>query len=148
VPAFYNVSPNNYAFAVWYANDPQRTVAWMANRDHLVGYNSSLTLKNGNLTISDSDAHEVWSATILASNAGMDMVLLESGNLVFNTSNENHVWQSFDSPTFTLLPTQRFSENSRLVSREMTAPTPQVSTSSLPLSPTRKRPPCIITGAN
>lgn len=114
---FYNVSPNNYAFAVWYANDPQRTVAWMANRDHLGGYKSSLTLKDGNLTISDSDAREEWSAAIPASNAEMDMVLLESGNLVFNTSNERHVWQSFDFPTFTLLPTQQLSENSRLVSR-------------------------------
>jgi len=61
---FYNVSPNSYAFVVWYANDPQRTVAWMANRDDLVGYNSSLTLKNENLVISDSQAQVVWSVTI------------------------------------------------------------------------------------
>lgn len=112
---FYNVSPNNYAFAVWYANDPQRTVAWLANRDHLVGYNSALTLKDGNLSISDSDAQEIWSANIQGST--MEMVLLESGNLVFNTSDGNIVWQSFDSPTFTLLPTQIFSANSTLISR-------------------------------
>jgi len=46
----------------------------------------------------------------------MGLVLLDSGNLVFNTSNNDHVWQSFDSPTFTLLPTQNFSEKIRLVS--------------------------------
>eukprot|EP00253_Pinus_taeda_P018480 PITA_18480 len=117
---FYNVSSNNYAFAVWYANDPQRTVAWMANRNHLVGYNSSLTLQNGNLTLSDSDAQgRIWTAPINTSNGtdvGMGLVLLESGNLVFSTTKNIHVWQSFDSPTFTLLPTQNFSQTSRLVS--------------------------------
>jgi hypothetical protein len=94
----------------------------MSNRDHLIGYHSSLTLENGNLTIYAQGriVSVVWSATInVSEGAGVDMglVLLDSGNLVFNTSNNNHVWQSFDSPTFTLLPTQTFFEKSRLVSR-------------------------------
>ena len=111
---FYNVSPNNYDFAIWYANDPQRTVAWMANRDHLVGYNSSLTLQNENLTLTDSDAEgRIWTAPINTSNV-MGLVLLDSGNLVFNTSTKRCVFQSFDSPTFTLLPTQNFPQTSSL----------------------------------
>ena len=78
VAGFYNVSSNNYAFVVWYANDSQRTVAWMANRDYLVGDNSSLTLNNETLTISDSNAQVVWTETIPTPDAaGVDMVLLE-----------------------------------------------------------------------
>ncbi|CAN6300512.1 unnamed protein product [Urochloa humidicola] len=42
--------------------------------------------------------------------------LLDTGNLVMKNSSGMVVWQSFDSPTDTLLPTQRITAATKLVS--------------------------------
>ncbi|XP_059071571.1 putative receptor protein kinase ZmPK1 [Cryptomeria japonica] len=99
---FYNVTPNRYAFAVWYAD---RTLAWMANSTSLVGGNSSLTLQNGALSILDENGVIAWTSKVTPnSKYALDLILQDSGNLVFNQ------WESFkDFPTFNLLPTQDFS---------------------------------------
>ncbi|GLJ12282.1 hypothetical protein SUGI_0188010 [Cryptomeria japonica] len=101
---FYNVTPNRYAFAVWYANDSDRTLAWMANSTSLVGANSSVILQSGSLSISNENGVIAWTSKVMPnSKNGMDLILKESGNLLFNQ------WESFkDFPTFNLLPTQDF----------------------------------------
>ncbi|GLJ12280.1 hypothetical protein SUGI_0187980 [Cryptomeria japonica] len=110
---FYNVTPNRYAFAVWYANDSDRTLAWMANLTSLVGANSSLTLQNAALSISDEHGAIVWRSKVTPnSKYAMDLILQDAGNMVFNQ------WESFkDFPTFNLLPTQDFTAGDVLQSR-------------------------------
>eukprot|EP01018_Ginkgo_biloba_P005849 Gb_09242 [translate_table: standard] len=109
----------DYAIAVWYANVSDLTLAWMANRDRLVGPNSSLILsQDGNLTLYDSDKSIAWSSKTNVSNGSVDLILQNNGNLVLNdTAAGREVWQSFDSPTDTLLPDQNFAGGMKLISR-------------------------------
>ncbi|XP_057829242.1 G-type lectin S-receptor-like serine/threonine-protein kinase At5g24080 [Cryptomeria japonica] len=110
---FYNLTANRYAFAVWYANDSHRTLAWMANSTSLVGGNSSLYLRDGALSISDENGEIAWrSKNTSDSKYAMELSLQESGNLVLNQ------WQSFkEFPTFNLLPKQEFTTADVLLSR-------------------------------
>ncbi|GLJ12286.1 hypothetical protein SUGI_0188080 [Cryptomeria japonica] len=113
---FYSLSASGYAFAVWYANDSERTMAWMANSTSLVGTNSSLILKNGSFSIVDENGQIAWNRNVSNSSA-MDLTLQDSGNLVLNSSQSQPAWQSFSSPTDTLLPNQTLSKVGILVSR-------------------------------
>ncbi|XP_062004105.1 putative receptor protein kinase ZmPK1 [Rosa rugosa] len=116
---FYNVSTNSSCYSVWYTNTINKTVVWMANRDTPVSIRQSkLALRrNGNLVLTDGVGSTVWSTNTL-SNASMEfhLRLLETGNLVLINQAERIIWQSFDSPTDTLLPSQQFDKSKTLVS--------------------------------
>ncbi|KAL5560819.1 hypothetical protein UlMin_037030 [Ulmus minor] len=118
---FFPVGVNAYCFAIWYSkpsNDVgNRTIVWMANRDQPVnGKLSKLTLtKTRNLVLTDAGRSEVWSThTSLRSVAKLQ--LLNSGNLALQTLEGYSLWESFDSPTDTLLPDQKLTKNAKLLS--------------------------------
>ncbi|KAJ0027668.1 hypothetical protein Pint_35313 [Pistacia integerrima] len=114
---FYEVGTNAYCFAIWFTNSVNKTVVWMVNRDKPVnGRHSSLTLHgNGNLVLTDADESVVWSTNTLT-NAGVEARLLETGNLVLVNQAKRIIWESFEFPTDTLLPSQPFTKNTTLVS--------------------------------
>ncbi|KDP41680.1 hypothetical protein JCGZ_16087 [Jatropha curcas] len=89
----------------------------MANRDTPVnGRRSKLSLqKTGNLILTDAGQSIVW-ATNTASVSSMKLQLHNNGNLVLQSMEGDKLWQSFDSPTNTLLPQQPLTKNVRLVS--------------------------------
>ncbi|KAI9074556.1 hypothetical protein K1719_043500 [Acacia pycnantha] len=116
---FYDVGENAFAFAIWFT-EPQgqnMTVIWMANRDVLVnGKGSTLTLhSNGNLVLNDAGQVDVW-ATNTTSLKRPELVLQDDGNLVLLEYPNHILWQSFDFPTDTLVPGQRLTRHSSLVS--------------------------------
>ncbi|KAI8549986.1 hypothetical protein RHMOL_Rhmol06G0068400 [Rhododendron molle] len=116
---FYNVGENAYCFSIWFTeptSDGNLTVVWMANRDQPVnGKRSKLSLlKSGNLILTDAAQFTVWS-TNTKSISPLQLQLLYTGNLVLRNQNGS-VWESFDSPTDTLLPNQALTRNSKLVS--------------------------------
>ncbi|KAI8549988.1 hypothetical protein RHMOL_Rhmol06G0068600 [Rhododendron molle] len=116
---FHNVGENAYCFSIWFTeptSDGNLTVVWMANRDQPVnGKRSKLSLlKSGNLILTDAAQFTVWS-TNTKSLSPLQLQLLSTGNLVLRNQNRS-VWESFDSPTDTLLPNQRMTRNSKLVS--------------------------------
>ncbi|XP_058221130.1 putative receptor protein kinase ZmPK1 [Rhododendron vialii] len=118
---FYSVGENAYCFSIWFTErtfDGDLTVVWMANRDRPVnGERSKLSLlKSGNLILTDAPQFTVWS-TNTKSISPLYLQLLNTGNLVLrNRSGSMKVWESFDSPTDTLLPNQPITRNSKLVS--------------------------------
>ncbi|KAG5543523.1 hypothetical protein RHGRI_016304 [Rhododendron griersonianum] len=118
---FYSVGENAYCFSIWFTestSDGNLTVVWMANRDQPVnGRRSKLSLlKSGNLKLTDAAQFLVWS-TNTKSISPLNLQLLNTGNLVLQNQNASmKVWESFDSPTDTLLPNQTISRNSKLVS--------------------------------
>ncbi|XP_059290327.1 putative receptor protein kinase ZmPK1 [Lycium ferocissimum] len=119
---FHPVGENAYSFAIWFGNlvgdDKNHTIVWMANRDKPVnGRHSRLSLtKSGNLVLTDASQHTVWK-TETQSDASVELELLDTGNLVLTASDDKSIiWQSFDTPTDTLLPGQALTKNSKLVS--------------------------------
>ncbi|GJY17725.1 G-type lectin S-receptor-like serine/threonine-protein kinase [Tanacetum coccineum] len=108
-----NNSENRY-LGIWYKKISVRTVVWLANRDHPLPSASPVMLKivaPGNLVLFNNMSI-IWSSNTTASqNATAN--LLDSGNLVV-TDQElfgNVLWQSFDYPTDTLLPTMRLGKD-------------------------------------
>ncbi|XP_066360948.1 putative inactive G-type lectin S-receptor-like serine/threonine-protein kinase SRK [Miscanthus floridulus] len=98
---------------IWYNKVPERTVVWVANRDSPVIAPSSAKLAvtgKPELVLSDSQGRTRWTTmTNSTTNGGTGAfaALLSSGNFVLRTSTGETIWQSFDHPSDTLLPTMR-----------------------------------------
>jgi len=97
----------------------------MANRDHPVdGKGSQLSLlKDGKLILTNSIGITIWTTrtpVLTSFDASMlQLQLLNTGNLVLHSSDQSVViWQSFDSPTDTLLPQQALTRVSSLISKK------------------------------
>ncbi|XP_076923773.1 putative receptor protein kinase ZmPK1 [Bidens hawaiensis] len=117
---FHEIGQNAYCFAIWFTQpmaDGKLTLVWMANRDEPVnGKRSKFSLgKSGNLVLTDA-GRRFW-ATDTKSNEPVQLKLLDSGNLVLtHMHNQSYVWQSFSSPTDTILPNQPFTKVTALTS--------------------------------
>lgn len=119
---FFQVGDNAFCFSVWFTRSKEPTVIWMANRDEPVnGKGSKLSLsKDGNLVLIDAGRTTVWT-TATVSPIQLQLKLKNNGNLVLtNLHGTNIIWQSFDSPTDTLLPGQAVTERASLVSSRST----------------------------
>ncbi|KAJ0979569.1 hypothetical protein J5N97_015043 [Dioscorea zingiberensis] len=114
---FYRVGTNAYALSIWFSNSAAKTISWTANRNQPVnGLGSRVTLqKDGALVLTDVDDTVVWSTNTSSTQADQAQ-LLNTGNLVIKDPQGNILWQSFDLPTDTLLPTQPITKTKKLVS--------------------------------
>ena len=119
---FYSVGENAYCFSVWFTKplaDGSHTIVWMANRDVPVnGKRSKLSLlKTGNLVLQDADQPlPIWTTTIRDSTESAQLKMNNSGNLYLQNHDNQIIWQSFGSPTDTLLPDQQLTKDTPLVS--------------------------------
>ena len=114
---FHEVGDNAYVFSIWFSNSANKTIAWTANRDRPVnGHGSRISFRgDGSVVLTDVDDTVVWSTNTSSTQADI-MQLLDSGNLVIKGTDSKTLWQSFDSPTDTLLATQPITKNANLVS--------------------------------
>ncbi|XP_030440364.1 putative receptor protein kinase ZmPK1 [Syzygium oleosum] len=114
---FYGLGGNAYWFSIWFTSSSDRTVVWTANRDNPVnGRGSKVTLRgNGALVMTDVDGSVVWETNTTSTNAS-SLELLNTGNLVLRSPDRKILWQSFDYPTDTLLPSQLLTKSKKLVS--------------------------------
>ncbi|XP_023742180.1 putative receptor protein kinase ZmPK1 [Lactuca sativa] len=119
---FYRVGENAYCFSIWFTkalSDGNRTLVWMANRDLPVnGKFSKLSLlKTGNLVLRDAyQRFPIWTTTTRDSTKSAQLKMNDSGNLCLQNKHGKVLWQSFDSPTDTLLPDQPLTKDAPLVS--------------------------------
>ncbi|KAK9133721.1 hypothetical protein Scep_013249 [Stephania cephalantha] len=87
-----------------------RTVVWVANRDHPIidQYSSELKLlQNGSLVILNKSKIPIWSTNSTSRvSKSSELVLGDDGNLVLRDGSNSSVviWQSFDHPTDTWFP--------------------------------------------
>ncbi|KAL6845316.1 hypothetical protein ACP4OV_024811 [Aristida adscensionis] len=109
---------NAYYFSIWFTYATDKAVAWTANPDSPVnGHGSKISLNHeGNLLLTDVNGSTVWESKT-SWGKHTTIALLDSGNLVVRAPNDKIVWQSFDSPSDTLLPSQRLTRRTRLVSQ-------------------------------
>ncbi|KAF8700652.1 hypothetical protein HU200_033998 [Digitaria exilis] len=110
---FFSPAGKKLYLGIWYNDIPQLTVVWVANRETPVTNNTSspptLSLTNtSNLVLSDADGRVVWTSTMTDITGGViAAVLLNTGNLVIRSPNDTTLWESFEHPTDTFLPTMK-----------------------------------------
>ncbi|KAH9651137.1 G-type lectin S-receptor-like serine/threonine-protein kinase [Citrus sinensis] len=104
---------------IWYKKIANGTVTWVANRDAPLpdrsGVLSISSQGNGTLILLNSTNGIVWSFNAARTAQNPVALLLESGNLVVKSGNDNDsdnfLWQSFDYPTHVLLPGMKLGVN-------------------------------------
>eukprot|EP01018_Ginkgo_biloba_P033155 Gb_08203 [translate_table: standard] len=115
---FYSIGKRLYLLGIWFDKIPEKTLVWTANRDDPVDEGSTLELTgNGDLTLLDSHRDTKWFANKSTLGEATSAAILDSGNFVLLDSSSEPVWQSFDSPTDTLLPGQTLRWKSILISK-------------------------------
>jgi hypothetical protein len=72
------------------------------------------------MVLEDYDGQTVWTNNVTHSDVKhIQAQLLDTGNLIVKDEGGTIPWQSFNSPTNTLLPTQRINASKKLVSTNM-----------------------------
>ena len=112
---FQQIGNGGYLLAIWFNNIPEKTIVWSANGDNLVPTGSKVELtKDGQLVLSDPTGTEIWNSE--SGNLGVVYAaMLETGNFVLASQDGGLLWQSFEHPTDTMLPTQTMSRGRKLV---------------------------------
>ncbi|XP_059437942.1 G-type lectin S-receptor-like serine/threonine-protein kinase LECRK1 [Corylus avellana] len=98
---------DGYAVGIFLAGLPQKTVVWTANRDSSTPLPADVKLEfrtDGRLVLHSAQIKET--PLDISSDGASSASMLDSGNFVLNNSANRILWQSFDHPTDTLLPTQ------------------------------------------
>ncbi|KAM0932373.1 putative protein kinase RLK-Pelle-SD-2b family [Dioscorea sansibarensis] len=108
-----------FLLAIWFAKTEDKTIVWTANGNSPAPAGSKLNLSsNGQLLLTGPDGGTIFSSP---ASGGSHAALLDTGNLVLVDANSSDlIWQSFENPTDTILPTQVLSLdtlNSQLQSR-------------------------------
>ncbi|KNA25172.1 hypothetical protein SOVF_008970 [Spinacia oleracea] len=99
---------NLFLLAIWYAKIPD-TIVWYANEGNPVPQGSSVTITtNEGLILSDPQGSNLWNTSSdLNGNVVSYGFMSDTGNFILTSSSHSKpVWQSFEHPTDTLLPTQ------------------------------------------
>uniref|UniRef100_A0A2N9J640 Non-specific serine/threonine protein kinase n=1 Tax=Fagus sylvatica TaxID=28930 RepID=A0A2N9J640_FAGSY len=107
-----------FLLSIWYANIPDKTVVWYANGDNPAPRGSKVELRaDGGLVLNDPQGKEIWRSEPIIGSVAYG-VMNDTGNFVLESSNSNKLWQSFDYPTDTMLPTQTMMRGGVLSSRK------------------------------
>ncbi|XP_019055948.1 PREDICTED: G-type lectin S-receptor-like serine/threonine-protein kinase SD3-1 [Nelumbo nucifera] len=110
---FFNSSdqPNLYSVGIRFNSNSipidKQTVVWVAGADVFVGYHSYLQLTQaGDLVLFDSLKGTIaWTSN--TSHLSVTLAfLLDNGNLILQNGDQDVVWQSFSTPSDTLIPGQ------------------------------------------
>ncbi|GMY27423.1 g-type lectin s-receptor-like serine/threonine-protein kinase lecrk1 [Fagus crenata] len=111
---FYALQSGLYLVGIWFERIPERTLVWSANRDLPVERGSSIQLTNaGQLVLAyvNGSNENIYSGAA-ASSGTME----NDGNFVLRDKSSKILWQSFDSPTDTLLPGKVLVQGQKLYS--------------------------------
>ncbi|KAL5765054.1 hypothetical protein ACOSQ2_017648 [Xanthoceras sorbifolium] len=106
-----------YLPAIWYYRIPSKTIVWYASADEPApkGSKIQLTADRG-LVLDDPDGTELWKSDFGTGDAAVGFIY-DTGNFLIVDTNSEKLWQSFDHPTDTLLPTQIMERNGVVSSR-------------------------------
>uniref|UniRef100_A0A0A0KX79 non-specific serine/threonine protein kinase n=1 Tax=Cucumis sativus TaxID=3659 RepID=A0A0A0KX79_CUCSA len=112
---------------------PNLVILLLANRDNLAPKGSTFQFTRvskgstvqftsaGQLVLNDPGGNQIWTATASSSGNSNRSVsyaaMLDSGNFVLAATDSEILWQSFDVPTDTILPSQTLNIGGALVAR-------------------------------
>ncbi|XVE86293.1 hypothetical protein DITRI_Ditri18aG0023800 [Diplodiscus trichospermus] len=109
---------NLFLLAIWFDKIPGKTIVWYANKGKATPAGSKLELGvDGRFTLTDPQGKEIWPNSVVDKAAYAAM--LNTGNFIVADNNSNYIWESFNNPTDTMLPTQTM-ERGRLLSSRRT----------------------------
>ncbi|GKV22196.1 hypothetical protein SLEP1_g32081 [Rubroshorea leprosula] len=115
---FQQIETGGFLLAIWFDNIPEKTIVWSANGGNLVKQGSKVQLRtDGQFELIDPKGQEVWMANLSGSGIVSYAAMLDTGNFVLASQNSTNLWESFDHPTDTILPTQTISIGSSLHAR-------------------------------
>ncbi|GLT49772.1 hypothetical protein SLA2020_233060 [Shorea laevis] len=115
---FQQIEAGMFLLAIWFDKIPEKTIIWSANGGNLVQQGSKIQLtKDGQFRLSDSEGKDVWVATLEGFGILSYAAMLDTGNFVLASQDSTNLWESFNLPTDTLVPTQILKPGSKLVAR-------------------------------
>ncbi|KAJ6934684.1 hypothetical protein NC651_009628 [Populus alba x Populus x berolinensis] len=100
-----------FLLSIWYEKIPEKTVVWYAigedpTDDPAVPRGSKVELTDDRgLLLAGPQGNLIWTSRILIG-AVSSGVMNDTGNFVLQKRNSDRLWESFNNPTDTLLPTQ------------------------------------------
>ncbi|KAI3826537.1 hypothetical protein L1987_00585 [Smallanthus sonchifolius] len=96
---------DNFLLSIWYDKIPEKTIIWYPEDGPTVPAGSKVDLiDRRGLVLSDPQGKEVWSSRSISDLAYA--YIYDTGNFVIAGSNSRNIWESFDHPADTILPTQ------------------------------------------
>ncbi|KAJ6704725.1 G-TYPE LECTIN S-RECEPTOR-LIKE SERINE/THREONINE-PROTEIN KINASE SD2-5 [Salix purpurea] len=113
---FQQVSDAGYLLSIWFNKIPERTIVWSANRNNLAQRGSTVQLTAaGQLVLNDQSGRRIWTTRYLGGSGAAYGAMLDTGNFVLSGQAGDNLWESFDKPTDTLLPTQNLKSGAQLI---------------------------------
>ncbi|XP_050284396.1 G-type lectin S-receptor-like serine/threonine-protein kinase LECRK1 [Quercus robur] len=108
---------DQFLLAIWFAKIPDETIVWSANRDYPAARESKVELNTvGQLVLKAPGGWELWRSSNNENPQVSNGAMLDTGNFVITSTNSSILWNSFDKPTDTILPTQVLGSVSSLFS--------------------------------
>ena len=102
---FQQIRNEGFLLAIWFNKIPEKTIVWSANGNNLVQRGSRVELTTGGqFVLNDPEGKQIWNA-VYASKVSY-AAMLDTGNFVLASQDSIYLWESFDHPTDTILPTQ------------------------------------------
>ncbi|KAD5803502.1 hypothetical protein E3N88_14862 [Mikania micrantha] len=96
---------DNFLLSIWYEKIPNKTIIWYPEGGPTMSPGSKVDLVDRRgLVLSDPQGKEVWSSDSISDLAYGYMN--DTGNFVIVGRNSRNIWESFDHPADTMLPTQ------------------------------------------
>lgn len=100
---------------VSYASIQTSATVWIANRQQAVTQAATCSLTSDGRVILTDNGTNVWEIGGSGLNVS-ELALMDTGNLELRSSNSSIIWQSFDDPGNTWLPTMSLGRGKKLVS--------------------------------
>ncbi|GKV12562.1 hypothetical protein SLEP1_g23689 [Rubroshorea leprosula] len=115
---FQEVEAGMFLLAIWFEKIPEKTIIWSANGGNLVQQGSRIQLTtDGQFRLNDEQGKQVWVARLAGTGSVSYAAMLDTGNFVLASQDSTNLWESFNLPTDTIVPTQVLKQGSSLIAR-------------------------------